>query len=279
MRPRLAALITSLLAALALGGWVIKRSIDAKKREHAAALSRAPREPGVLIPDPALSPGVIEVDLVPAGPEIALPMPATIRVGRQALPWSAGHPARFEEMAGRRDQRVSVLGEYLVEGAVFDVPHGGTGARVALRAIPIDPPSLGSPMEKYIEVSTTDPDAFVVWWKQSNIVIAESKVPRAGPRGALAAHLQKEWMMSGNHRDPSDRRRDRAVVRFEPGTHFNEIFPLVDEILTPKRPMMVAGESRAVPAFYVSVQPAPPSPARHPDLDMARPRGPTLFGR
>jgi hypothetical protein len=276
MRLRLALLLASLLAVLILGGWFIKHRRDVNKREHAAALTRASREPGVLIPDPALSPGVIEVDLIPAGPSIELSTPAMIRVGQRTEEWSSGRPARFEEMAGKRDLRVSAVGEYLVEGALLDGPHGGSGARIALRAIPTDPPFIGSWTEKYLEVSSVDPKDIILWWKQSNVVIAETRVPRAAPREALAAEIQKEWVTHGWHRDPSDRRFDLAIIRFEPGTLFYEIFPLVDAILVPKRTINKDGESRSVPAFHVSLQPAPASPRRNPDLDMGRPRSPSF---
>ncbi|HLM73358.1 MAG TPA: hypothetical protein VK459_11720 [Polyangiaceae bacterium] len=276
MRHRLAAFILALLAVLMLGGWLIKRRNDRIEREHGAALARASREPGVLIPDPALSTGVIEIELIPAGPSIELSRPATIRFGHQTRRWSAGGRARFEEMPGKRNQRVSVVGEYLAELAALDVPPSGPGARIALRAIPIDLPAIGPPFERQLEISITDPKDIIVWWKQSNIVVAELKVPRAGPRDALAAVIQKEWMSSGAHRDPSDRRFDRAIIRFEPGALFQEIFPLVDAILATKRTITVGGETRSVPAFHVSVQPTLPSRSPHPDFDLGKPRPPTF---
>jgi hypothetical protein len=277
MRPRLAVLILSVIAALMLGGWLIKRRIDGTRREHAAALARASREPGVLVPDPALSRGVIEIELIPAGPTIELSTPATIRLGQQTRRWSAGGRARFEEMAGKRGQRVSVLGEYIVEGASLDVPGSGSGARVALRAIPIDLPTIGAPFEKQLEIFGNDPNVIILLWKQSNIVVAETKVPRAAPRDALAAEIRKEWETHSRHRDPSDPRLDQAVVRFQPeAALFHEIFPLVEAILATRRTRTLGGESRSVPAFAVSVQPAFPSRAPRPDLDVGMPRAPTF---
>ena len=273
MRLRLAALIASILAVLLLGGWFIKRRLDLREeRERAAAIERASREPGVLIPDPSLPPGVIVIELIPAGPSIELSDPATIRFGQSTRLWSPKSRARFEEMGGLRGQRVSVTGDYFAESAWLDVPPGGSGARIALRAIPIDPPMIGAPFERQLEVSSTDPNHIVIWWKRENIVVAELKVPRAAPPGALAAAIKKEWESSGSHRDPSDRRLDRAVVRFEPGALFHDIFPLVDAILATKRTMAMAGEARVVPAFGVSVQPALPSSRPRRDLDVERAR-------
>jgi hypothetical protein len=276
MRHRLAGLITLILAALLLGGWFIKWRIDVNEREHEAALERASREPGVLVLDPALSSGVLEVELIPAGPSIELPMPASIRVGQRTLPWSAGRPARFEEMAGKRHQRISVVGEYLVESASVDVPPSGSGARIALRAIPIDPPMIGPPFEKQLEISTSDPDVIELLWKQTNIVVAARKVPRAGSRDALAAEIQKDWMMMGSHRDPSDRRFDWAIVRFETGWHFDDVFPLVDAILATRRTITRDGKSPTVPAFRVSVQPPLQRPVPGPDFELGKPRAPTF---
>lgn len=258
---------------LLLGGWFIKRRLELREeREHAAAVERAAREPGVLIPDPSLPPGVIVIELIPAGPSIELFDPATIRFGQSTRLWSPKSRARFEGMGGLRGQRVSVTGDYFAEGAWLDVPPGGSGARIALRAIPIDPPRIGPPFERQLEVSGMDPSHIILLWKVTNIVVAETKVPRAAPPDALAAAIKKDWERLGSHRDPSDRRIDRAVVRFEPGALFHEIFPLVDAILATKRTMAVAGEARVVPAFDVSVQPALPSPRPRPDLDMERAR-------
>lgn len=277
MRPRVAAVIVSLLAVLLLGGWLLKRRADANQREHAAALARASREPGVVVVDPVLSPGVLEVELIPAGPSIELSVPATILVGREGLRWSPGGRTRFQDMAGKRDQRVSVIGEYLVEGPSLDIPQGGSGARVALRAIPIDASSVGPPFEKQLEILTTDPSDFLLVWKQSTVVVAESKVPRAGGRDALAARVEVEWKQMGSHRDPADRKLDRAVIRAPSGALFYEIFPLVDAILATKRSMILGGEGRVIPAFDVSVQPAITSPARrYDDLDGAPHRDPRV---
>jgi hypothetical protein len=273
MRLRIAALVASILAVLMLSGWwIITQRRNVTAREHAAALSRASREPGVLIPDPTLEPGVIMVELIPAGPSIELLEPAMIRIGQQTRQWSRGRRVRFVDMGGARNLRVSVLGDYLAEGAWLDWPRGGGGARVALRAIPIDPTMPSPPYERQLEISNKDPRDLIVWWKQSNIVVSETKVPRAAGRDAIAAHLQNEWTTQGYHRDPSDRRFDRAIVRFEPETHFHDVFPLVDAILATKRTINQAGEARSVPAFQVSLQPAPQVPPARPDLDDGRSR-------
>lgn len=277
MRPRVAAVVASLLAVLSLCGWLIKRRLDAKERDHAAAILRASREPGVVVLDPALSPGVLEVELIPAGPSIELSTPATILVGRESQRWPVGGRTRFQDMAGRRDQRISVIGDYLVEGPSLDIPQAGSGARVALRAIPIDPPTVAGQFERQLEILSVDPDDIIVVWKQSVIVVSETKVPRAGGRAALAALVQREWSQMGSHRDPSDRKLDRAVVRMPSGALFYEIFPLVDALLEPKRSMSVGGEQRVVPAFDVSVQPALTSrPRRNDDLDAENPRPPSI---
>lgn len=274
MRLRLAALIAPILAVLLLGGWwFIEHRRDVIEREHAIAISRAAEEPGVLIPDPALSPGVIEIDLVPAGPSIELPEPATIRFGQQTRHWSPGRRASFEAMTGARNERISVLGDYLVESVRVDVPTSKTGAQVALRAIPIDPPMLGPTTEKQLEIDNSDPNDIIVVWKQGRVVVSETKVPRASGRAAHAAFIQKEWTMQGSHRDPMDRRFDWAVVRFGAEQIFLDIFPLVDAILATQRTVKLPdGGTDSVPAFRISLQPAPRRPPARPDLDERMPR-------
>lgn len=272
MPARVKALIALLLAGVMLGGWYLKHRRDVNEREHAAALERTLREPGVLVADPALSPGIIAVELIPAGPTIDLPTPASIRLGQQTRLWSPGTRARFEERPGQRGIRVSVTGDYIAESAWLDVPLNGSGARVALRAIPIDPPMVGPPGEKQLEISSPNPSDIVIVWKQSSIVVSEIKVPRATPRDALAAAIQKEWAIQGSHRDPADRKFDRAIIRVEPGASFFDIFPLLDALLATRRTVSKDGEIRPVPAFYVSVQPVIPLPRPGPDRDVVRPR-------
>jgi hypothetical protein len=83
-------------------------------------------------------------------------------------------------------------------------------------------------------------------------------------------------MMMGSHRDPSDRRFDWAIVRFETGWHFDDVFPLVDAILATRRTITRDGKSPTVPAFRVSVQPPLQRPVPGPDFELGKPRAPTF---
>lgn len=251
-------MLVMVLITVMLSRWLLAQRTATTAREHVAAVARAAREPGTLIVDPALPAGVVEIDLIPGATDLELSRPATIRIGEQALPWEAGHGARFAGLAGKRELRVSVAGAYLVEDASLDVPAGGRGRRVSLRAIPIDPPAIGAPFERDLEVGPASPEAFFVWWKQLGIVVAEVRVPR----DALAAAIGKEWQTVGRYKDPAEPKRDRAVVRFEPTSPFPVVLAMVEAIVATKRTMLRGGERLTVPAFEVSVQ--PPLPAGSP---------------
>ncbi|MFT3774504.1 MAG: hypothetical protein QM820_54800 [Minicystis sp.] len=267
MRLRLVASLAALVVVAASGIWFLARRTAAREREHAAALLRTVQEPGVLVLDPALPSGVVDVDLIAVAPDLALSKPATIRLGEQTHPWADGGRVRFKGLAGKRALRVSVAGDYLVEGASFDVP-AEPGGRVSLRAIPIDPPVVGPPLEKQLEIQLDAAGGAVLWWKQGDITISDREIPR----GALATAVREEWTQKGFHKDPADPIRDRAILRVGPGASFQAVLPVVQAVLATTRPRIVGGDSRVAPAFVVSVQPPLPAAPARPALDLVVPR-------
>jgi hypothetical protein len=253
MRARPVAALVAILATVALGGWLVARRGVAGERAHDAAVTRAAREPGTFVPDPALPTGVVEIDLTPAAPQLDVARPATLRIGERALRWE-GSGVRFEGLAGARGLRPTVAGAYLAEGAAFDVPAAGPGGQVALRVIPVDTAEMAAPLDRYFEMRA-DADAFVLWWRQGNYVVSEDRVPRAAPREVLVATIRRLWEERTAHKDPADDGHDRAVVRFAAGAAFQDVLPLVEATLAPTRPVMLEGQRRAESVFLVSVQP------------------------
>jgi hypothetical protein len=234
----------------------------AAAREHGAALVSAAAEPGRLVTDPLLPAGVVEVDLAAAAPDLEPHEPATVRVGARRSAWSPESPARFEGLARDRRHAVAITGPYLAEGVSFAVPTGAHGARLAVRAIPIDPwqaysaAAPGQTPEKVLEIDLTRLDALAVVWKVGPIVVSETTVPRP-PGPALAARVRDEWKQQGGHRDPADRKLDQAIVRVASTTPFDAIFPVAEAILATRRDLNRAGAVRSIPAFNVSVQVRP----------------------
>src|SRR5947208_11415516 len=77
--------------------------------------------------------------------------------------------------------------------------------------------------EKQLHVEMRQPDKFVLIWKQAGTVISTIDVPRKDNlqmEGAtkvvryldLAAKIDSEWKTVGQHRDPSDKKFDQAIL-------------------------------------------------------------------
>lgn len=86
-----------------------------------------------------------------------------------------------------------------------------------------EPPGKPEERKKVLHVEVAK-EKFVLVWKQAGAVIATVDIPRkealthVGDAGALrfpelASKISKEWSENGQHRVPTDRRWDQAVVR------------------------------------------------------------------
>jgi biopolymer transport protein ExbD len=103
--------------------------------------------------------------------------------------------------------------------------------------------------------------AFELEWRQGETMIAKSSLERrVAPLGAvaaahedarfpeLAARIAEEWQRHGQHRAPSDARRDVAVVHAPNLLPYGELAAVLDALHAPKR----AYANEQVSAFGVS---------------------------
>jgi biopolymer transport protein ExbD len=94
----------------------------------------------------------------------------------------------------------------------------------------------------------SDPAKFTLVWKEGPTVVRSAEVPREASRQrigkdgktivtfpALAARISEEWKSSGVHRDPSDKRFDKAVVHAGNDMPYGEIVAVMDAVSQPKR--------------------------------------------
>ncbi|WP_434042549.1 MULTISPECIES: ExbD/TolR family protein [Sorangium] len=107
-------------------------------------------------------------------------------------------------------------------------------------------------------------DSFRLVWKQGATVLSEATVPRhpveIGTAGATAIRytelseaIQREWERSGEHRAPSDRRADQAVLHSDDRTPFRELVAVLDAINAPRRAVLLEdGRSAEMPAFLAT---------------------------
>lgn len=118
--------------------------------------------------------------------------------------------------------------------------------------------------EKQLHVEMRSPDKFVLIWKQAGTVISTVDVPRkdnlsTGNGGKksirypeLAAKIESEWKTVGQHRTPSDKKFDTAILHTDNETAYVYLIGVIDAIYQPKRPFTIAGKEEQVPAFNVT---------------------------
>ena len=119
--------------------------------------------------------------------------------------------------------------------------------------------------EARLHVQTTDPTKFLLVWKEGTTVVRTAEVPREASRTkvgkdgktivafpALAARISEEWKTSGVHRDPSDKRFDKAVVHAGNDMPYGEIVAVMDAVSQPKRALANAGHTAQTAAFEMT---------------------------
>ena len=131
---------------------------------------------------------------------------------------------------------------------------------------PCNEPS-GAPCkpEARLHVQTTDATKFLLVWKEGVTVVRTAEVPREASRTkvgkdgrtivtfpALAARISEEWKTAGVHRDPSDRKFDKAVVHAGNDMPYGEIVAVMDAVAQPKRPFATAGHAAQTSAFEMT---------------------------
>lgn len=140
-------------------------------------------------------------------------------------------------------------------------------ARINADAQVPGPPRESEPVqqepEKQLHVEMRSPDKFVLIWKQAGTVISTVDVPRKdsvqtnnGKKSIrypdLAAKIESEWKTVGQHRVPSDKKFDTAILHTDNETAYVYLIGVIDAIYQPKRPFTIAGKEEQVPAFNVT---------------------------
>jgi len=117
--------------------------------------------------------------------------------------------------------------------------------------------------DKQLHVEMRSPEKFVLIWKQAGTVISTIDVPRKDDvdmQGStkvvryldLAAKISSEWSTVGQHRDPSDKKFDQAILHTDNETPYVYIIGVIDAIYQAHRPFSYGGKTEQVPAFNVT---------------------------
>jgi biopolymer transport protein ExbD len=119
--------------------------------------------------------------------------------------------------------------------------------------------------EARLHVQTTDPSKFLLVWKEGATVVRTAEVPREANRQrvgkdgktivtfpALATKINEEWKSAGVHRDPTDKKFDKAVVHAGNDMPYGEIVAVMDAVSQPKRPFANGGRTAPASAFEMT---------------------------
>jgi biopolymer transport protein ExbD len=112
--------------------------------------------------------------------------------------------------------------------------------------------------EKVLNLHVNETD-FALVWKQGATVVSEVRVPKpTPPEGGmirypeLAKKLEQEWNTNANHRDPSDKKLDQAILHSDNRTPFKEIIAVLDAIYATKRPVKLPEGEKTLPVFNMT---------------------------
>jgi biopolymer transport protein ExbD len=114
------------------------------------------------------------------------------------------------------------------------------------------PPCDGDcPQERELHVDLRHKDRLVLSWHQGGSVLSAVDIPRRQRFEGLAEAVAKEWRGAGEHRAPTEPRRDRAVLHTGNDQRYEEMILAMDAIAGVTRPAASPGRTTEVPAFRV----------------------------
>ncbi|HRI66835.1 MAG TPA: biopolymer transporter ExbD [Polyangium sp.] len=121
----------------------------------------------------------------------------------------------------------------------------------------LDPPTIVTP-EKVLNVHIGETD-FGLVWKQGATVVSEIRVPKASSDGEemvrypeLAKRIEQEWQTNANHRDPSDKKLDQAILHTDNRAPFKEVVAVLDALYATRRVVKLPDGDKELPAFNMT---------------------------
>lgn len=120
-----------------------------------------------------------------------------------------------------------------------------------------DPPTIVTP-EKVLNVHIGEND-FGLVWKQGATVVSEVRVPKSSSEGVdivkypeLAKRIESEWQQNANHRDPSDKKFDQAILHTDNRAPFKEVVAVLDALYATRRVVKMQEGDKEMPAFNMT---------------------------
>jgi biopolymer transport protein ExbD len=108
------------------------------------------------------------------------------------------------------------------------------------------------------------PESFVLIWKQGAQTIDTVDVPRKEENQALGGGVEvvrfkslgekiaDEWKNKGQHKNPTDKKFDQAILHTDNKVEYKYIIAVIDAVYTPKRKLTLGSKTEDVPALNVT---------------------------
>lgn len=113
--------------------------------------------------------------------------------------------------------------------------------------------------EKELHVEMKGERKFTLVWKEGTTVVNTIDVDRKEVAVGddvtypdLAKKIKAEWTANGSHRNPADKKFDRAVLHTDNSTEFKHVVAVLDAVYSAERDFTAGGPTEKVPAFQVT---------------------------
>lgn len=114
--------------------------------------------------------------------------------------------------------------------------------------------------EKELHVEMRGDRKFQLVWKEGTTVVNTIDVPRKPVEVGsdvtfpdLSKKIDEEWKAQGSHRNPTDKKFDRAILHVDNSAEFGNVIAVLDAIYEPVRDFAPSGGAgEKVPAFQVT---------------------------
>jgi hypothetical protein len=106
-------------------------------------------------------------------------------------------------------------------------------------------------VERRLHVEARPEQPFRLTWREGAKIVETYDVPREAPKAGrsefaqLGAKAGELWNASGAHRDPTDPKRDTAVLHVDDGERYEDVIAMMDALSSVRR-------SRTQPALAVT---------------------------
>ena len=212
-------------------------------------------EPGQIVLDRRLGPGMLQVELVPLASwgsyDVTTPAHVIVTPGSKAL-WKPGMPVMFTHLSRNKPLRVEVDGDYLVSPVPTFVMPRDVGVRLRVGVLNL----LRSPLpvatnvepEKILHLVIA-PESYTSRWASGRVLHAESKIVKSKPD--LAKEIQKQWKEYGNHQSDRDPKLDTAIIYFGPDEPLTELVSVGGAVSYAQREMTYRSRFVERPVFRI----------------------------